>query len=134
MADGVTGILKARAPGFEHSPWQLLEHIRLAQDDVLDFCVNVKYEHTMKRSDDCWPTNPEPPDATSWTDSISAYARSLKKLKKLARDVKELTAKVPSGKDSQTCLRAILMTADHTAYHVGQLVALRRALGIWPAT
>ena len=122
----------ARAPGFEHSPWQLLEHIRLAQDDILDFCVNAKYEHTMKWPDDYWPTSPEPPDATSWTESISAYARSLEQLKKLAREVKDLTAKVPTGKESQTYLRAILMTADHTAYHVGQLVALRRALGIWP--
>ena len=122
----------ARAPGFEHSPWQLLEHIRIAQDDILDFCVNPKYEHTMKWPDDYWPASPEPPDATSWTESVAGYARSRDRLKALARDVKDLTAKVPTGKASQTYLRAILMTADHTAYHVGQLVALRRALGIWP--
>jgi uncharacterized damage-inducible protein DinB len=123
----------ARPAGFEHSPWQLLEHIRLAQDDILDFCVNPKYEHTMKWPDDYWPANPAPPDAAAWTASISGYARSLEQLKKLAREVKDLTAKVPSGKPSQTYLRAILMTADHTAYHVGQLVAVRRGLGIWPA-
>jgi hypothetical protein len=123
----------ARAPGFEHSAWQLLEHIRIAQDDILDFCVNPKYEHTMKWPDDYWPANPAPPDARSWTDSIAGYARSREQLQQLARDVKDLTAQVPTGKASQTFLRAILMTADHTSYHVGQLVALRRALGIWPS-
>jgi hypothetical protein len=122
----------ARAAGFEHSPWQLLEHIRLAQDDILDFCVNAKYVHAMKWPDDYWPADPVPPDDTSWSGSIAAYARSREQLKELARDVKDLTASVPTGKQSQTYLRAILMTADHTAYHVGQLVALRRALGIWP--
>ena len=123
----------ARAAGFEHSPWQLLEHIRIAQDDILDFCLNPTYEHMMKWPDDYWPRSPEPPDARSWTESIAGYARSRDQLKTLARDVENLTGKVPTGKESQTYLRAILMTADHTAYHVGQLVALRRALGIWPA-
>jgi hypothetical protein len=122
----------ARAPGFEHSPWQLLEHIRLAQDDILDFCVNPKYVHSMKWPDDYWPKDPAPPNDKAWTDSLTGYARSLEQVKKLAREVKDLTAKVPAGKASQTYLRAILMTADHTAYHVGQLVALRRALGLWP--
>lgn len=122
----------ARAPGFEHSAWQLLEHIRLAQDDILDFCVNPKYEHTMKWPDDYWPVDPAPPGTTSWADSISAYGRSLDQVKKLAREVKDLTARVPTGKEPQTYLRAFLMIGDHTAYHVGQLVALRRALGIWP--
>ena len=121
-----------RPPGFEHSPWQLLEHIRLAQDDILDFCVNAKYEHTMKWPDDYWPVDPAPPTDKAWTDSIAAYGRSRETLQQLARDVKDLTATVPTGKASQTYLRAILLTADHTAYHVGQLVAVRRALGIWP--
>lgn len=131
--DGIpAGQRGARAPGFEHSPWQLLEHMRLAQDDILDFCVNPTYVHTMKWPDDYWPVNPEPPGAASWTDSIAGYARGLERVKSLALEVDDLTAKVPTGKASQTYLRAILMTADHTAYHVGQLVALRRALGIWP--
>ena len=123
----------ARAPGFEHSPWQLLEHIRLAQDDILDFCVNPKYVHSMKWPDDYWPADPAPPDDQAWHTSITGYTRGRDRMKDLARDVKDLAASVPTGKKSQTYLRAILMTADHTAYHVGQLVALRRALGIWPA-
>jgi uncharacterized damage-inducible protein DinB len=121
----------ARAAGFEHSPWQLLEHIRLAQDDLLDFCRNADYVHTMKWPDDYWPTAAAPPSAAAWTESLEGYARGLEGFKQLVRDVDDLGAKVPTGKDSQTYLRSILLVADHTAYHVGQLVALRRALGIW---
>jgi uncharacterized damage-inducible protein DinB len=121
----------ARAPGFDHSPWQLLEHIRLAQEDILDFCVNAKYQHTMKWPDDYWPTDPAPPDAQAWMASIAACARAREELKRLAREIEDLTAKVPTGEGHQTYLRAILLVIDHNAYHVGQLVAVRRALGIW---
>lgn len=121
----------ARARGFEHSPWQLLEHMRIAQEDILDFCVNANYEHNMKWPDDYWPTEPAPPNAKAWTDSIARYTRSREDLKQLIRAVEDLTANVPTGKGTQTYLRAILLAADHTAYHVGQLVAVRRALGVW---
>ena len=121
----------ARAAGFEHSPWQLLEHIRTAQEDVLDFCVNSAYKHTMKWPDDYWPKEPAPPSEKAWTDSIASCVRSREALKRLARDVEDLAATVPTGKGQQTYLRAILLAADHAAYHVGQLVAVRRALGIW---
>ena len=121
----------ARAPGFEHSAWQLVEHIRLAQDDILEFCVNAEYEHTMKWPDDYWPVSPEPPNAAAWDRSLAEYARGREALQTLARETPDLTAAVPTGKSSQTYLRSILMVIDHSAYHVGQLVALRRALGIW---
>jgi hypothetical protein len=120
-----------RPAGFEHSPWQLLEHIRLAQEDILDFCVNDQYAHNLAWPDDYWPRNPAPPGDQAWTDSIASYNRSRERLKALAREVTDLTATVPTGKGAQTYFRAILLTADHTAYHVGQLVAVRRALGIW---
>lgn len=119
-----------RPAGLEHSPWQLLEHIRLAQDDILDFCVNARYEHKLKWPDDYWPSEPAPPDGKAWAESIASYQRARAALKKLAREA-DLSATVPTGKDGQTYLRAILLTADHTAYHVGQLVLVRRALGIW---
>jgi len=122
-----------RAAGFEHSPWQLVEHIRLAQEDILDFCVNAEYQHTMKWPDDYWPKNPAPPDARAWTASIASYGRAREEMKRLAREVEDLTAKVPTGKGDQTYLRAILLVVDHNAYHIGQLVAVRRALGIWSA-
>ena len=121
----------ALAPGFEHSPWQLLEHMRIAQEDILDFCVNANYEHNMKWPDDYWPRDSAPPDAQAWSESIASYTRSREGLKQLTREVKDLTATVPTGKGTQTYLRSILLAADHTAYHVGQLVAVRRALGVW---
>ena len=131
-ADGIPADKRgARAPGFEHSPWQLLEHIRIAQEDILDFCVNPKYVHDRTWPDDYWPRDPAPPDADAWKKALAAYASELEELKRLVRDVEDLTASVPTGKPNQTYLRAILLIIDHTAYHVGQLVAVRRALGIW---
>jgi hypothetical protein len=121
----------ARAPGIEHSAWQLLEHMRLGQEDILDFCVNAAYEHTLTWPGDYWPTDPAPPTAAAWADSVASFSRSREELKSVARRVADLTATVPTGKGNQTYLRAILLAADHTAYHVGQLVTLRRALGIW---
>ena len=124
-ADGVPPDKRgARAAGFEHSPWQLLEHIRIAQEDILDFCVNAAYQHTRQWPDDYWPQN-------AWAESLASYASSLEGLKRVARNVEDLTATVPTGQGNQTYLRAILLVADHTAYHVGQLVAVRRALHIW---
>jgi uncharacterized damage-inducible protein DinB len=120
----------ARATGFEHSAWQLVEHMRLAQEDILDFCVNAKYEHTMKWPDDYWP-GLAPPDEATWQEAVASFTRTRDRMKALAHDVEDLTATVPTGTGTQTYLRAILLVADHTAYHVGQLVALRRALGIW---
>ena len=122
----------ARAPGFEHTPWQLLEHLRLAQKDLLDFCANARYVHALKWPDDYWPKNPTPPGASAWDDSIADFRADREKLKELIRnpDV-DLFALVPTGKGQQTYLRAILLVADHNAYHLGQLVAVRKALGVW---
>jgi len=120
----------ARAEGFEHSPWALVEHMRIAQEDILDFCVNPKYVHNMKWPDDYWPKDAKPSDA-AWKESLASIVRTREQFKSLAREVKDLTAPVPTGKSNQTYLRAVLLVADHTAYHVGQLVAVRRALGIW---
>lgn len=120
-----------RPAGFEHSPWQLLEHMRIAQEDILDFCVNASYEHNRKWPDDYWPAA-APPTPKAWAESVAAFVRSRDAFKRLAREVEDLTATVPTGKGGQTYLRAILLVADHAAYHVGQLVAVRRALGVWP--
>jgi uncharacterized damage-inducible protein DinB len=122
----------ANAPGFEHSPWQLLEHMRLAQKDLLDFCVNPQYVHALKWPDDYWPENPAPPRAAAWAASIADFKADREKLKQLVRKTRvDLFATVPTGKGQQTYLRAILLVIDHNAYHLGQLVAVRRALGIW---
>ena len=123
----------ARAPGFEHSVWELLEHMRIAQEDILDFCVNPTYVHTMKWPDDYWPSHPAPPNGAAWDDAIASFKREREKVKQLARDTEDLYALVPKGKGQQTYLRALLLIIDHNAYHLGQVVAVRRALGAWPS-
>jgi len=122
----------ARPPGFGHSPWQLLEHVRIAQEDIYDFCSDANYRHTKKWPEDYWPADAAPSDANAWTASLASYASVREKMKAMIRTVDDLTAKVPTGKATQTYLRAILLVVDHTAYHAGQIVAIRRALGIWP--
>jgi hypothetical protein len=119
-------------PGLPYSPWQLLEHLRLAQADILAFCVRPDY-HEGKWPDDYWPATPAPPDEHTWEASIAAYRRDLARLRELiAEDGCDPFARVPAG-TGQTFLREFLLVADHTAYHVGQLVAVRRLLGAWDA-
>jgi len=119
-------------PGLPYSAWQLIEHMRIAQNDILDFCVNAAYRE-KKWPDDYWPSYPAPPSDAAWDESVASYVRDRDALKQLVRDPTiDLAAKVPHG-NGQTYLREVLLVADHTSYHVGQLVLLRRLLGIWPA-
>jgi uncharacterized damage-inducible protein DinB len=123
----------ARAAGFEHTLWQLLEHLRLAQKDLLAFCVDPNYVHALKWPEDYWPQDPAPPGAAAWDESVADFRADRAKLEQLIRDANvDLFAKVPTGKGDQTYLRAVLLVADHNAYHLGQMIAVRRALGIWP--
>jgi uncharacterized damage-inducible protein DinB len=123
----------ARADGFEHSLWQLLEHMRIAQKDILNFCLNDKYVHALEWPSDYWPKLPDPPDVSAWEASIADFKADRERLKELAGgSQRDLLTLVPTGTGRQTFLRAILLAADHNAYHLGQLVAVRRALGIWP--
>ena len=91
-----------RAEGFPHSPWELLEHMRLAQDDIVEFCNNAAYEHTKAWPGDYWPGTAAPPTATAWTGSVEAYLQGREALKRIARTVEDLTQPVPDG----------LLTAD----------------------
>jgi uncharacterized damage-inducible protein DinB len=124
--------LRATVPeGGAHSPWQLLEHLRICQYDILDFCRNPKYVEVPMEA--YWPKSAAPPSARAWDESIAAFRRDRDELKKLAADRGlDLFARIPHG-TGQTYLRELLLVADHNAYHVGQLVALRRRLGTWPA-
>ena len=121
-----------QAPGFEHSPWQLLEHLRIAQADILDFCVNPSYVHDRTWPDDYWPPAPAPTAPADWDESIARYKGDLEAVKQLVLNQPDLFAPVPTGTATQTYMRAILLVADHAAYHIGQLVAVRRALHAWP--
>jgi DinB superfamily len=115
--------------GLPYSPWQLLEHLRLAQRDILDFCVAEEYEK-KKWPDDYWPTKPAPPSAKAWDKSVAAFKKDRATFRKMIADSKvNLFATVPHGK--HTYLREVLLAADHNAYHIGQLVYARRVLGAW---
>ena len=128
---GIPPRLRGIVPdGWEYSAWQLVEHLRIAQADILEFCVNPKYK-AKKWPDDYWPKSPVPPSGAAWIASISEFRRDRKTFERLAADTKiDLLAAIPHG-TAQTYLREILLVADHTSYHVGQIVALRRQLGIW---
>jgi len=115
---------------FAHSAWQVVEHIRTAQADILEFCRSAKYRE-KKWPEDYWPKSPAPRNAEAWTRSLAAFRRDRKAMQRLAIDRRiDLLATVPNGTD-QTYLREVLLVADHTAYHVAQIVDIRRALGNW---
>jgi len=116
--------------GSAYSAWQLLEHLRITQHDILDFCINPGYQE-MEWPRDYWPAEAAPPSETAWDDSIRQFLDDRQKLQALAADPSvDLAARIPHGK-GQTYLRELLLVADHTAYHVGQLVLVRRLLGDW---
>ena len=120
-----------QAAGLPYSPWQLVGHLRITQWDILDFCRNPDYRE-IHWPDDYWPPSAEPPAPDAWDESIRGYRADRESLKTLATDPDvDLFARIPHG-SGQTYLRELLLVADHTAYHVGQIVAVRRLLGIWP--
>ena len=119
-----------RPEGAQHSPWQLLEHLRIAQWDILEFSRNPKHK-SPEWPKEYWPASPEPPDDKAWDKSVHAFRKDLKAMCDLVKDEStDLYAKIPHG-DGQTILREALLTADHNAYHVGQLVLQRVLLGAW---
>jgi uncharacterized damage-inducible protein DinB len=124
--------LRGRVPaGLPYSPWQLLEHIRITQHDILDFCRNPKYQE-IAWPDDYWPKSPAPPSSDAWDDSVRRIREDRAGLEALARDTSiDLAARIPHG-TGQTYLREILLVIDHTAYHMGELIVARRLLGAWP--
>jgi hypothetical protein len=122
----LTGV---KVANFPHTAWMLLEHMRLAQWDILEFSRNSKYV-SQKWSDDYWPASEAPSDEKAWTASIAAFKKDLRTMERLVANPKiDLYAQIPWG-DGQTLLREALLLADHNAYHLGQLVMLRKSLGI----
>ena len=121
-----------RPDGVPWSAWQLVEHIRIAQHDILEFALPGEY-HPLEWPAEYWPNDPAPPSAAAWEESIRTIREQRDELKRLAGDPSiDLAARVPHATAAhQTYARSVLLVADHTAYHVGQLVLLRRLLGIW---
>lgn len=121
----------SKVVGSPHTAWQLLEHLRIAQWDILEFSRNAKHV-----SPDFplgyWPPTSAPPDESAWDASVRAYRRDVDEMRKLILDPStDLFAKIPHG-SGQTILREALLIIDHNAYHLGQLVLLRRLLDAWP--
>ena len=129
--EGIPADVRGIQPaGLPYSAWQLLEHLRITQRDILDFCVDANYTE-KKWPDDYWPSSPAPASAAAWDGSIRAFVADRKALQTLAADTSvDLEATIPNG-SGQTYLRELVLVIDHSAYHVGQLVLLRRLLGTW---
>jgi hypothetical protein len=121
-----------RPQGYPHSPWELLEHMRLAQADLIAFMEDPAYE-APEWPADYWPASPVPPSPAAWAESVAAFRRDRERLRAIAlRPELDLTSAIPWG-GGRTYLRTLLVAADHTAYHLGQLVTVRRWLGVWPS-
>jgi hypothetical protein len=120
----------AKPANFPHSPWMLLEHMRIAQSDILEFSRNEKHE-SPKWPEGYWPKEETPASPSAWEKSVEGFKSDLKAMQDLVKNPKtDLFAKIPWG-DGQTILREALLVADHNAYHIAQLVDVRRLLGVW---
>ncbi len=117
--------------GFPHTAWRLVEHLRIAQWDILEFSRNPQHV-SPDFPEGYWPGEDGPPNKDSWARSLKAFRRDLKAMQDLVSDPKkDLYAKIAHG-DGQTLLREALLVCDHNAYHLGQLIMVRRLLGAWP--
>jgi hypothetical protein len=123
--------LRGKRPrGAEHSAWEILEHLRIAQWDILEFSRDPGHK-SPDFPGGYWPAAQAPADEKAWEKSVRAFRRDLKAMCELVADEStDLCAKIPHG-DGQTILREALLVADHNAYHLGEMVLLRRMLGAW---
>ncbi len=129
---GIPAKLRGQKPaGLPHSPWMLLEHMRIAQWDILEFIRNRKHV-SPDWPKGYWPRSEAPPSPAAWNASIKKFRQDLKTMQNIVANPKtDLHARIPWGED-QPILREALLLADHNAYHLGQLVDVRRLLGAWP--
>jgi len=130
LADLPADLRGRKAPGLPHTIWQLLEHLRLAQWDIVEFSRDANHV-SPSWPEGYWPKTEAPPDAAAWDHCLESFHRDLQAMQDLVADPKtDLYAKLPWG-DGQTVLREAMMLADHNAYHLGQIVSVRQALGDW---
>ena len=123
--------LRGKTPKWaEHSAWELLEHMRIAQSDILEFIRKPKHVSPPWPAG-YWPTSQAPPEDIAWDKSVKAFRADLATIRRMIKNPKiNLHARIPHG-TGQTVLREVLLVADHTAYHLGQMVLVRRLLGAW---
>jgi hypothetical protein len=122
-----------RPEGCPHSGWELLEHLRISTGDIFEFSRDAKHASPEWPSG-YWPKSPAPPSTAAWDKSVKELEGSLEAMGKFVENPKtDLFAKIPHG-SGQTVLREALLIVDHNAYHLGQLVLVRRMLGCWPET
>jgi len=133
VIQGIPAEARGRKPAeLPHSLWMLLEHLRIAQRDILEFSRNAKHV-SPEWPRGYWPESEAPPSDKAWNDSVKNFRKDLKAMEELVANPKtDLFAEIPWG-DGQTILREVLLVADHNAYHLGQMVDVRRALGEWVA-
>jgi hypothetical protein len=130
VADFPSKLRGVKPKGAPHTAWQLLEHMRIAQSDILEFSRDAKHV-SPAWPEGYWPKTEAPPRPAAWNNSIRSFRADWKAMAKLTADKKrDLFARMPHG-NGQTLLREALLVADHNAYHIGQLVLLRRLLGAW---
>jgi hypothetical protein len=130
VKDFPTRLYAEKPKGWPHSAWQLLEHIRITLHDLLEFCNNPDYR-ALKWPEGYWPKRDAPGLTESWDASVKAVKKDIRELEKMLKDPDvDIYAKIPWG-EGQTILREILLAGDHTSYHVGQLIMLRKQLGAW---
>ena len=119
-----------KSAGSPHTPWQILEHLRIAQWDILEFCRNPRHV-SPPFPQGYWPPTEAPPDDAAWERSVQTFRADLKAMIDLVKNPRlDLFARIPQGQ-GQTILREALLVADHNAYHLGQFVLLRRMAGAW---
>jgi hypothetical protein len=132
VADLSAAFRGAKPPGVPHSPWRLLEHMRICQWDILEYCRNAQHV-SPPFPEGYWPADSAPPTDDAWQRSVADIKADLKAIEDLVSDpATELLAPIAHGEPGHTILREALLVADHNAYHLGQLVIVRRALGEWP--
>ena len=132
IADLPEELRGANPRGLPHTPWRLLEHMRIAQWDILRFSVDPDHISPEFPSG-YWPAGDAPPDAAAWDASVAVFLADLKAMMDVVADpATDLFARIPHGQ-GQTILREAMLVADHNAYHLGQLVTVRRLLGAWPS-
>jgi hypothetical protein len=130
VADLPLKLQGTRPPGLPHSPWRLLEHMRIAQWDIVQFCINPRHE-SPSFPEGYWPSGDAPPNSAAWDKCADSFRADLRTMQELvANPATDLFTPLAHG-DGQTILREALLVADHNAYHLGQLVIVRRVLGAW---